>query len=246
MNFSLSIYSEREKRRHPRKEHLPRGYATVMQDISSNGNGNHSNNVRPVSNIYLEPSEINTSPPLYEQVVNETTPPRPKPSGQTEDLIPLMYVGGAASAENLAAAPSGASGAMSGSGSITGQRQNVDDEYVEMSTEFIMRSKESPSPAADGINIDYVNSGEVTGACCQASMSNEDPKFQNLYTCPMTVSDYIKENGESVLQNHNNKDKEICKKSSPEMHIYSNKLDNVPAPLQRPLPPVPSSTSTKP
>lgn len=214
----------------------------MMQDMSSNGSSLNSG--RPVSNIYLEPSEINlsASPPMYEQVVNETetTANTSKPAGQSEDRVPLMYVGGAASAENLAAAPSGASGAMSGSGSITGQRQNDNDEYVEMSGEFADRSvSQNISPAAEGRDSDYVNSCDLAAGSCQASGSSEDSKFKNLYTCPMTVSDYARENGDGIFKKDGKKEKQ-------EMHIYSNKLEDIADQVQRPLPPIPSSSSHKP
>lgn len=212
-----------------------------MQDMSSNGSS-LNNSARPVSNIYLEPSEINvtSSPPMYDQVVSESETTANKPTNQSEDRIPLMYVGGAASAENLAASPSGASGAMSGSGSISGQRQNENDEYVEMSGEFADRSvSQNISPAAEGKDSDYVNSCDLAAGCCQASGSGEDSKFKNLYTCPMTVSDYARENGDGIFKKDGQKEK-------PEMHIYSNKLEDIADPVQRPLPPVPSSSTTKP
>lgn len=244
----MSLCRQQQKRLLQRKSRQPRGYATVMQDISTDSS-TRSNSVRPVSNIYLEPSEIHsdTPPPQYEQVVNETASRTPKPCGQSEDTIPLVYFGDAASEENLCAAPTGASGVSPGQPSAsTSRRQTAsnDDEYVEMgSTDFShINAVDAVSPAAEGgKNDDYVNSGCLAQAGCSGETKPDNKsKCTNLYASPMTISDYILENGDSILKKEHKTGKD-----NSEMHIYCNRLDGITDPVQRPLPPIPPADGGK-
>lgn len=249
------IFSERQKRElQKRNQRLAirfqnTGYATIMQDISrdtSNG-GSGGTNVsqpvaRPVSNIYLDPVEVSR---VYDEVhkdnvlesrnINNSSLSEGNDRPDASEITRLVYSGGASSAGNLAGVgltsntPSEASGATSGyCSSITG-RKTEENEYVEMSGGNSMADIDSvgvdANPACVGGSVDDLksNKGGATG-------SVDDLKSSNMYVTPILCDTKL------------NNSAPVEKSKSPEIHIYSNRLeeiDNNSSLGLRPLPPVP-------
>jgi len=250
--------------------------------LTTNGNG-IAHNVRPISNIYLEPSELiggghggggdgaiggPPQPPVYDEVgktvsggsVNRNGNGLGKSSngsldqlgqggvdgllfGNGDECAPLLLSidGGAVSVGNMAAPGEGAS-SMS-SERISRLHSNNPDDYVEMSSNI---SRDSGlASLANGRNMSEENlkMGGATGTV-------KDTRPSNIYVSPMTVSDYVRENGKSVLGDKSSLQQvvpETHKKDNGEdVHIYCNSLDRFEEPRDppqssgsRPLPPVP-------
>ncbi|WAQ96503.1 hypothetical protein MAR_029193 [Mya arenaria] len=237
-----------------------RGIATIIQGPPRPGpenpnpihthltNGNGVSPVRPVSNIYLEPSEVAgpsapQSPPVYDEVgkirtavVSHVTDGGGSQIGDQsapdvrDETSPLLSIGGAASAGDLA----GEAGASVGNGVY--HREN--DEYVDM------RSTGSRDSGLASLNMGTRASEEnLKGS--GATGSAHEPRMENIYTSPMTVSDYVKQNGKSVHGNNSNGLQQVVpekRTKEPEIHIYCNSLDVLTNDCQmgRPLPPVPA------
>ncbi|KAL4240669.1 hypothetical protein ACF0H5_001460 [Mactra antiquata] len=255
---------ERQKRelekRHQR--HVIRfqntGYATIMQDVSldpRNSNSDLDRSLeRPVSNIYLDPVEVTR---VYDEVnknsnitgahnfANSSNSLDHNHVSDTSETARLVYTGGASSAGDLASAglpsasPSEAAGATSALCSH-GKAPSIESEYVEMSGGNSLESGSSlysNSPAIGTCNspangdcttdkMEYLKGG--------ANGSVHDLKASNLYVTPDQCT---KLNNNSPLSNGKPKNTEI--------HIYSNRLDELDNSL-RPLPPLPNSDDSIP
>lgn len=233
------------------------GYATIMQDIShdQSHDSNSSTDInptpaRPISNIYLDPIEVNR---VYDEVNKDSTLQTRNfsDSSQSErhnmsdisETRRLVYTGGASSAGNLAGAglvsntQSEACGATSGHCSSVAGRKTEENEYIEMSggnsVGNIDRQVDNMIPArCSGGSMDSLKNckGGATG-------SIHDLKSSDMYVTPVLYD-----------SNLNNKTP-IEKSKSPEIHIYCNKLDGIESNGSlglRPLPPVPNTDNNIP
>ncbi|XP_053389461.1 uncharacterized protein LOC123563589 [Mercenaria mercenaria] len=262
------VYALYRKHESQKREHVKRtqrlaarfqntGYATIMQDISHDRSHDNSNDTsvnqsaaRPVSNIYLDPVEINR---VYDVVNKDTSLERRNfadsnhSEGRNESDISetarLVYSGGASSAGNLAEAglmsntPSEAAGATSACCSNSAGRRIEENEYIEMSGGNSMGNIDSlgkevnPARCAGG-SVDNLKNckGGATG-------SVHDLKSSNMYVTPVHYDSKL------------NNSVPVEKSKSPEIHIYSNRLDEIDNNSSlglRPLPPVPNTDSTIP
>lgn len=212
---------------------------------------------RPVSNIYLEPSEINgvnSPPPAYETVrkpdnvsmgrnndmsdIQSTSPSQRQRNAPVSVLstenetVHMSYVGGAASADCLAASSdeTGATaGIVSKSGPAVACRNVSNDEYVEMSSTLSTDSGISSLANHGRGSEENLKGGGATG-CVRST---------NIYSSPMTLSDYVK-NGRSVRQGEPKCGKAVGDSDNSEIHIYTNSLEELDLIQKRPLPAVPN------
>lgn len=213
--------------------------------VSRNG-GAHT---RPISNIYLDPMEINGvngPPPAYETVrkPDNASDTQSSSSSQRERNVPvsvlstenetlhMSYVGGAASAGCLAAGgeETGATaGYVSKLGPTLACRNVGNDEYVEMSTTL----------STDSGICSLANHGKGSEENLKGVGATGCVRSTNIYSSPMTLSDYVK-NGRSVRQGEPKCGKGVEDGDNCEVHIYTNSLEELDHIQKRPLPAVPN------
>lgn len=225
-----------------------------MQNVSHNHSHDGSSEedirpaARPISNIYLEPVEVTR---IYDEVNKDSNITGANNSASQNysdiaDTTHLCYTGGASSAGNLAGAGymsnrlSEYFGATSGyCSSSTGRKSRGEGDYVEMSGGNSMAhldglSGEGNTVSSTGGSIDDLKkcNGGATG-------SVHDLKSSNMCITPIHY--------DSALNNSSpNAD---GKAKNPEIHIYSNRLDELDDNISivlRPLPPVPNTDNSIP
>lgn len=227
------------------------GYATIMQDISHDPSRDGSvnidvnqSNTRPVSNIYLDPVEIdrvydvvNKDTNLDNRNLANTSRVDSHNASNVSETVPLVYTGGASSAGNLAgiAANSPIEAAGATSGYCPPRTRGEESEYIEMSGGNSMNSMDnvgtesSPARCSGGSTDNLKNlKGGATG-------SVHDLKSSNVYVTPVHYDNKL------------NNSTSVEKSKSPEIHIYSNRLDEIDNNSSlgvRPLPPVPNVDNT--
>lgn len=251
----LCIFSERQKRELEKRQQRNvirfqnTGYATIMQDTSHDSGSMSGDydlpNVRPISNIYLDPVEVTR---VYDEVNKNSNPTGAhnfstnsnSSDGNSMDVSEttrLVYTGGASSAGDLASAglpsstPSEAAGATS-EVCQHGKQSSQESEYVEMSGGNSLESGSSVS----GEPVPNVSCGidDLKSWKGGANGSVNDLKASNIYVTPDQCDKKL--NNNSPVKNG---------KPKPEIHIYSNRLDELDSSL-RPLPPIPNTDDSIP
>jgi hypothetical protein len=224
-----------------------------MQDISRDQSGDGSvdidiaqSTVRPVSNIYLDPVEIDR---VYDVVNKDTTLDNRNLANSNRlddqnvsnvsETAPLVYTGGASSAGNLAGiaanSPSEAAGATSGY--CAARRRGEESEYIEMSGGNSMNSMENVGNETNPARCSGGSTDNLKNLKGGATGSVHDLKSSNIYVTPVHYDNKL------------NNSAPVEKSKSPEIHIYSNRLDEIDNNSSiglRPLPPVPNTDNSIP
>lgn len=236
----------------------------VSHDQSHDGSseGDNRPTTRPISNIYLEPVEVTR---IYDEVNKESNITGAHNStspnySDIPDTARLLYTGGASSAGNLAGAgfmsntPSEDSGATSGyCSSSTGRKSGGEGDYIEMSGGNSMAHLDRLSGEVNAVSSTGGSIDDLKKCKGGATGSVHDLKSSNMYVTPIHYDSALNNSSPhanekaSALNNSSPYANEKAK--SPEIHIYSNRLDEVDnntSIVPRPLPPVPNTDNSIP